>query len=90
MKCVCFGCKSGYKSNREQDKLNKIQFFKVPNDPNVIKKWQIAILRDDIKLKPGDVVCSLHLSSEDIIREKTFTGPDGSVVAMISIGNTTV
>ena len=86
-KYVCFGCKSGYKSNREQVKLYKIQFFIVANDPNVIKEWQIAILRDDIKLKPGDVVCSLHFNSEDIIREKTFTGPDGSVVATVSIRN---
>ena len=52
VKCVCFNCKSGYESNREQDKLNEIQFFKAPNDPNIIKEWQIAILRDDIKLKP--------------------------------------
>ena len=65
-----------HKSNREQDKFNKIQFFKVPNDPNVINEWQIAILRDDIKLRHGNVVCSLHFNSEDIIREKTFTGPD--------------
>ena len=71
-KCVCFGCKSGYKSNQEQDKFNKIQFFKVPNDPNVIKEWQIAILRGDIKLKLGDVVCTLHFNSEDIIRVRTF------------------
>ena len=90
VKCICFGCKSGYKSNREQDKLNKIQFFKVPNDPNVIKEWQIAILRDDIKLKPGDVVCTLHFYSEDIIRVKNFTGPDGNVVATVSIRNKTM
>ena len=90
VKCVCFSCKSGYKSNREQAKLNKIQFFEVPNDPNVIKEWQIAISRDDIKLKLGDVVCSLHFNSEDIIREKTFTGPDGNVVATVSIRNETV
>ena len=60
------------------------------NDPNVIKEWQVAFLRDDIKLKPGDVVGSLHFNSEDIIREKTFAGPDGSVVATVSIRNKTV
>ena len=49
-----------------------------------------AILRGDIKLKPGDVVCSLHFKSEDIIREKTFTGRDESVVATVSIRNKTV
>ena len=89
-KCVCFGCKSGYKSNRKQDKFNKIQFFKAPNDPNDIKEWQIAILRDNIKLKPGDVVCSLHFNSEDIIQEKTFTAPNGSVVATVGNRNKTV
>ena len=26
----------------------------MPNDPDVIKEWQIASLRDDIKVKPGD------------------------------------
>ena len=85
-----FVCKSGYKSNSEQDKLNIIQLFKVSNDPNVIKEWQIAILRDDSKIKPGDVSCSLHFNSEDIIRVKTFTGPNGSVVATVSIRNKTV
>ena len=62
----------------------------MPKDPNVIKEWQIAILRNDIKLKPGDVVCSLHFNSEDIIREKIFTGPDETVVATVSIRNKTV
>ena len=62
----------------------------MPNDPTFIKEWQIAILRIYIKLKPGDVVCSLHLNSEDIIRKKTFTGPDGSIVATVSIRIKTV
>ena len=72
----------------------------MPNDPNVIKEWQKVNLNDVIKVKPADVVCSLHFNSssssclwrlhfnsKDIIREKTFTGPDGSVVARVSIGN---
>ena len=53
----------------------------MPNDPNVIKECQITILRGDIERKPGYIVCSLHFNSEDIIQEKTFTGPDGSAVA---------
>ena len=33
-------------------------------NPNVFKEWQKAILRDDIKLKPSDVDCSLHSSQK--------------------------
>ncbi|XP_043471982.1 THAP domain-containing protein 1 B-like [Leptopilina heterotoma] len=80
-KCVAFGCKSGYDSNREIDKKENISMFRVPNKQKIIKQWQIAILRDDIKLKAGHHVCSKHFKDDDIIREKVFKDRDGNIVA---------
>lgn len=80
-KCVAFGCKSGYYSNRETDKKEKISIFRLPNNRKIIKEWQIAISRDDIKLKAGDHVCSKHFKDDDVIREKVFKDLDGNIVA---------
>ena len=63
VKCVCVECKSGYKSCSE-----KVRFFIVPKDKKIIKSWQIAILRADRKLEPGDAICEKHLKPEDILR----------------------
>ena len=62
VKCVCFGCKSGYKSCSDKDR-----FFIVPKDENTIKLWQIAILRDYIKLKVGDAIFEVLFKPEDIL-----------------------
>ena len=56
VKCVYFGCKSGYKSCSD-----KVRFFIVPKDENTIKLWQISILRDDMKLKEGHAIWKIHI-----------------------------
>ena len=71
MKCVYFGCKSGYKSCSD-----KVRFFIVPKDKNTIKLWQIAILRDDMKLKEGHAICEKHFEPEDILQESLTYSPD--------------
>ena len=81
VKCVCFGCKSGYKSCSD-----KVRFFIVPKDENTIKLWKIAILRDDIKLKAGHAICEKHFKPEDILQENI---PDGvTVLGRVSTLNT--
>ena len=65
VKCVCFGCKSGYKFCSD-----KVRFFIVPKDENTIKLWQIAIFRDDMELKAGHAICEKHFKPEDILQER--------------------
>ena len=72
VKCVCFGCKSGYKSCSD-----KVRFSIVSKDENTIKLWQIAILRDDIKLKAGRAISEKHFKPEDIPEERLTHSPDG-------------
>ena len=72
VKCVYFGCRSGYKSCSD-----KVFFFIVPKDENTIKLWQISILRDDMKLKLGHAICEKHFEPEDILQERLTYAPDG-------------
>ena len=85
--CICFACKSGYRSNRAEDRANKISFFKAINDKKVLKQWQEAISRDGYIVKCGDAVCTRHFDPEDIITEKIFKGPDGSIIAKVNVTN---
>ena len=83
VKCVCFGCKSGYKSWSD-----KVRFFIVLKDENTIKLWQIAILRDDMKLKAGHAICEKHFEPEDILQERLTYAPDGvKVLGRVSTTN---
>ena len=70
VKCVFFGCKSGYKSCSD-----KVHFFIVPKDKNTIKLRQIAILRDDMKLKAGHAICEKHFKPEDILQKRLTYAP---------------
>ena len=72
VKCVYFGCKSGYKSCSDT-----VRFFIVPKDENTIKLRQIAILRDDMKLKAGHAIREKHFKLEDILQERLTYAPDG-------------
>ena len=72
VKCVCFGCKSGYKSCSD-----KVHFSIVPKDENTIKLRQIAILRDNMKYKVGHAICEKHFKPEDIFQERLTYAPDG-------------
>ena len=72
VKCVCFGCKSGYKFCSD-----KVHFCIVPKDGNTIKLRQITILRDDMKLTAGHAICEKHFKPEDILQERLIYAPDG-------------
>ena len=74
VKCVCFVCKSGYKSCSD-----KVRFFIVPKDENTVELRQIAILRDDMKLKAGHAICEKHFKPEDILQEWLTYAPDGVI-----------
>ena len=53
----------------------KFVFFIVPKDENVIKEWQIAILRDSMKLKGGHAICEKYFDPEDILQERLAFAP---------------
>lgn len=84
VKCVAFGCKSGYKSQQKSGEKN--HFFMAPNDQTLLKQWQIGIFRDDFIIKPGHAVCEKHFKQEDIVRKRFLYAPDGvTVVGIVSI-----
>ena len=72
VKCVIFGCKFGYKSCSD-----KVHFFIVLKDKNTIRLRQIAILRDDVKLKAGHAICEKHFKPEDILQKRLTYAPGG-------------
>lgn len=80
-KCIVVGCDSGYKRKGEIEK--KIKFFYVPNNNEAIKKWQIAINRNDYKVKAGDAVCAKHFEGSDIIHEKLIKNTDGDIIGTV-------
>ena len=53
----------------------------VPKDKNTKRLWQIAIFRDDIKLKLGDAICEKHFNPEDMMYKKITYAPDGVTVS---------
>ncbi|XP_018366319.1 PREDICTED: uncharacterized protein LOC108763310 [Trachymyrmex cornetzi] len=75
--CIAPGCTSGYKSNPE-----KIHFFTVPKDENMITLWQNAIRRKDFVIRAGQFLCEKHFLPEDILWKRELTSPDGQVLGV--------
>lgn len=82
VKCLIYGCKAGYESSRKASQ-EKVRFYHVPKDSKLIKLWQIAIFRDDIKVKAGHAVCQKHFKESDFIYEKLILGPNGNVIGQV-------
>jgi hypothetical protein len=61
-KCVVPGCKSGYKSEK-----NQLSVFFIPKAK--LEEWQKRIPRNDRNLTEKDVVCEKHFMPEYVIRE---------------------
>ncbi|XP_018375241.1 PREDICTED: uncharacterized protein LOC108769007 [Trachymyrmex cornetzi] len=75
--CIAPGCTSGYKSNPE-----KVHFFTVPKDENMITLWQNAIRRKDFVIRAGQFLCEKHFLPEDILWKRELTSPDGQVLGV--------
>jgi len=69
-KCAAFGCKSGYKSN-END--NSVTFHRFPNDPELREKWMRANPRKDFVPTKHSRLCSLHFHPSDFVDVRTDT-----------------
>lgn len=63
VKCVVFGCTSGYKSNPD-----KVHQFSAPRDKLIREKWQKCIPRKNFLLNDKSYVCQNHFKEEDIIK----------------------
>jgi len=73
VKCVAFGCKSGYKSaaNDSQCKDVKITFHTYPiNNKELCDKWNRANPRQDFLPSKHSKLCSLHFKPTDFIEER--------------------
>ncbi|XP_058801407.1 uncharacterized protein LOC131670073 [Phymastichus coffea] len=72
-RCIVKGCSTNSLNNTINIKPNL--FFKVPNDPDVSRKWCTALGQI---LEPGNKVCEIHFKEDDILKNlSTFTKLDG-------------
>ncbi|XP_046452642.1 uncharacterized protein LOC124200448 isoform X2 [Daphnia pulex] len=76
--CYVVGCKSGYASCKE-----KVHFFK-PKNVKLVKEWEKAIGRKDLKLNKKHSICHKHFEDADIIRGKSLEGKNGPIVYDLS------
>ena len=62
--------------------------FLLTSPLHVIKVWQIAILRDDMKLKEGHAIREKHCDPEDIFQERlTYASGGVKVLGRVSTSN---
>ena len=62
-KCVVFGCKSGYDSQKE-----KVSGFSFPfTKPDLLEKWTKFVNRTNWKPSKSSVICVKHFKEELII-----------------------
>lgn len=78
-RCIAPGCTSGYDSNKE-----KVHFFYVPKDENMIKLWQSALKRKDFIVKAKQPVCEKHFLHTDILWNRTICDDKGHILGVVS------
>lgn len=78
-RCIAPGCTSGYDSNPE-----KLHFFCVPKDSEMVTQWHTALRRKNFVVKTRQAVCEKHFIRGDIIWFKEFKDLEGNVVARVS------
>ena len=65
----------------KNEKSEHVHFFMVPKAE--VKKWQHALLRTDIVVKPGQSVCHKHFPEKDILWRRELRGPDGTILGVV-------
>jgi THAP domain-containing protein 1/3 len=72
VKCVAYGCKSGYKSQQRHAGYEKVSFHCVPwQNKALLAKWIEANPRMGWKPSEHSRMCSLHFTVDDFIEERT-------------------
>ena len=72
--CYVVGCKSGYRSCKEDG----VSFFS-PKAKS-LAAWRKIIPRKDLKLQTNHFVCQKHFNEEDIVKENKWMGKDGPII----------
>lgn len=65
--CVAYGCKSGYRSNKEKDAELQVTLHSFPKDAELCQKWIKANPRQDFTVSRNSKLCSLHFKDSDFI-----------------------
>ncbi|XP_044585606.1 uncharacterized protein LOC123265775 isoform X3 [Cotesia glomerata] len=69
--CSVLSCESGRKNARKKNNdcnLRQISLFKIPKDPEKLRKWSSGLNQD---LTANKFICELHFSNDDIIKRDT-------------------
>jgi hypothetical protein len=61
-RCFVPNCFPGFKAD------TKVEFFKLPKDCELLKKWNQSILRKDSDLKISSRVCSRHFEEDEVLK----------------------
>ncbi|XP_071445549.1 uncharacterized protein [Hetaerina americana] len=78
-KCFVPYCNSGYSTCN-----GSVTMFSCPNDPEIMKKWSDAVLRQDRAFRPNDCICEKHFKEEDIIRHWRAYDKNGKEVMKVA------
>ncbi|BES89707.1 THAP [Nesidiocoris tenuis] len=84
-KCFVPHCKTGYPTQKKRCRelgLPNPSLFSTPLDPGLLEQWSRNIRRADATLNDGSKVCSLHFTSDCIIKEETFICPNGTKLTL--------
>ncbi|KYM97342.1 hypothetical protein ALC62_11946 [Cyphomyrmex costatus] len=73
-RCIAPSCTSGYDTNNE-----KVHFFHVPKDENLMKLWHSAIKRKNFNINPKQSICDKHFRPTDILWNRTIYDKQGNV-----------
>ena len=69
-KCFAPNCRSGYKPRKnEAGEEQKISFFSVPKDKELLQKWNNAVPRADKKLNEHSRICEKHFLPHEILSD---------------------
>ncbi|KYN13651.1 hypothetical protein ALC57_14164 [Trachymyrmex cornetzi] len=77
-RCIASGCTSGYDTNNE-----KVHFFHVPKDENLMKLWQIAIKRKNFNINHKQSICDKHFLPTDILWNHTIYNKQGNILGVV-------
>ena len=65
-KCVVYGCKSGYVSEKRE---NPVSTFRFPLDkPDLLQKWQQFVNRSNWSATKNSVICIKHFEEKFLLR----------------------
>lgn len=77
--CVVPKCNSRYRNDGR-----KVSIFKVPDNVDTLKKWEVAIPGLKKPLKSSHCICEKHFDKNYIIRKYVKHDADGKLIAEVN------